>query len=289
LEVLDFFAAHPSDSANLSELSRTLEISPASLLAILQSLTDAGYLIRHTRRKTYRLGPKSIAVGHAALTAHPVVDWARSEMPELAKSVNAEVVATSAAGEFIIVLATAGRPRLTAPSLRVGQQIPFIPPIGPVFLAWADEAEVEAWQQRLLQTQTRPSASHLHAALAATRRRGYSVGLATPEMDELGRSMQRLADRPKDIAARAAAAEWVSELGDVYELVDPDPGVVYPVANIAAPVFGSAGEVTLALTVDGLGPLDADEISAVAGRITGLTRLLTKRSGGREPDDYRAQ
>ena len=286
LEVLDFFAAHPNDSFNLSELSRTLEISAASLLAILQSLTDSGYLTRHARHKTYRLGPKAIAIGHAALDAHPVVDWARNEMPDLAKDLGAEVVATTAAGEFIIVLATVGRPRLEATNLRVGQQIPFIPPIGLVFLAWADEPEIRGWEERLLSTHHRPSASHLQGGLAATRHRGYSVGLATPERAALGRSLRRLADRPKDVEERDAVAKMVSELGDVYELLDVDPGVVYPVANIAAPVFGPAGDVVLALTVDGLGPLDAGGIASCAERITGMTRLLTKRNGGREPDSY---
>jgi DNA-binding IclR family transcriptional regulator len=57
IATLNFFAAHPGDVFTLSELSAALGVNMASLLAILQGLTDAGYVVRHARHKTYALGP----------------------------------------------------------------------------------------------------------------------------------------------------------------------------------------------------------------------------------------
>ena len=52
--VLNFLAAHPDESFTLSELSRRLDLNKATCHALLMTLTQAGYLLRHPTRRSPR-------------------------------------------------------------------------------------------------------------------------------------------------------------------------------------------------------------------------------------------
>jgi DNA-binding IclR family transcriptional regulator len=47
LAALDWVVGHPGESFTLSELSRAIGVNVPSLMSVLKSLTDAGYLVRH--------------------------------------------------------------------------------------------------------------------------------------------------------------------------------------------------------------------------------------------------
>ena len=81
--------------------------------ALLGALTDAGYLARHPRLRTYTLGPAVVALGTAALETHPAIDLARDAARGLARETGLEVAVTSVAGDHIIFLARAGDPSPT--------------------------------------------------------------------------------------------------------------------------------------------------------------------------------
>jgi DNA-binding IclR family transcriptional regulator len=206
-------------------------------------------------------------------------------MQSLARELRTEVLATVAMGERITVLATEGRPRPQATQLRVGQRIPLMPPIGTVFVAWAGDLEIEAWEQALGPGVASTMYRHLRDALAAVRVRGFSVGLVSEAYEQLAEALHHLADRPKDPEIRSALAKLVADLGDTWLLgeTDIDPRRTYDVANISAPVFDSTGTVALALTADLLGRFKGEELRRSGDRLIGSTRLLTKRFGGREP------
>ncbi|WP_158574102.1 IclR family transcriptional regulator [Streptomyces triticagri] len=168
LAVLDRFAAHPEQSYSLSESSQALDINLASLLSVLQSLTDAGHLVRHPRRKTYGLGMSLVAAGHAALTRHRVVDRARHELRLLAAESGAAYVVSAVAGDSIVVLAVEGRVSVRTPEVWAAQRLPLLPPLGQVFLAWSGPAEIRGWLDR-----TTPGArlpAHLDTAMAVSRK-----------------------------------------------------------------------------------------------------------------------
>ncbi|HSS08306.1 MAG TPA: helix-turn-helix domain-containing protein [Acidimicrobiales bacterium] len=277
VEILDFFAAHPTEAFTLSELSKSLDINLASALSVLQALTDAGYLSRHPRRKTYALGPSLVALGSAALTRHRVVDLARGEMRVLARQLSTEVVASIAIGDHITVLATQARPGRRSDSPRVGQRLPLIPPIGQAFMAWGPASAVAAWRSRLGAVAWR---DHLDRALEVVRARGYSVSVDSETRVRLGEAVKQLADRPKDRALQDAIAELVTELAGNYELLDIDDQQTYAVSTIVAPVFGPSGEVVLGLTLNISGPLRGDQVVDHADRLTQVTQALTTATGG---------
>ena len=69
--ILDFLAARPKRAYGLSELARSLGINKATCLTVLGSLVQAGYLLQDPDRKTYTLGPSSLALGNAASPGSP--------------------------------------------------------------------------------------------------------------------------------------------------------------------------------------------------------------------------
>ncbi|MDQ1374283.1 MAG: hypothetical protein QOJ09_1621, partial [Actinomycetota bacterium] len=81
--VLDFLAAHPGEGFTLSELARRLDLNKATAHALLATLTDAGYLLRHPTRLTFQLGPALIALGASAQGQFEAADFAREEMRAL--------------------------------------------------------------------------------------------------------------------------------------------------------------------------------------------------------------
>src|SRR5690349_23879600 len=83
IAILDFLAAHPHDRFGVSELARRLGLSKPTCLGIVTTLTEAGYLVRDSRDKTYRLGPSLITLGHKAQESMRVSPAAREELRRL--------------------------------------------------------------------------------------------------------------------------------------------------------------------------------------------------------------
>ncbi len=284
IEILNFLAAHPGRSFTLSELSKSLDINMASTLSVLQALVDAGYLIRHPRHKTYSLGPALVAVGHSALAQHQVIDAAREEMRVLASESGTECIASVVVGDEIVIVATVGRPRASAADIRVGQRLPFNPPLGRVFIAWSGTEEEDSWLSRYGRQPSAAELMHLQQALASVRERGYSIGLDTEPRVRLGRALEVLADTPADEQIKHSLPGLVAGLRGDYELIETDPSRRYRVSSIAAPVFGESGEVVLALTLNGFDePLDGAEVTAQASRLRATARMVTKATHGAVP------
>ncbi|MFI6983111.1 IclR family transcriptional regulator [Embleya sp. NPDC050154] len=286
VEILNFFAAHPGDAYTLSELHSALGINLASALSVLQALEDAGYLVRHPRRKTYELGPALVALGDAALRGNRAVDLARAEMRGLADEFATELIASVAVGDEIVILAVEGRPQLASADVRVGQRLRMVPPLGQVFHAWSAPAEVDAWLDRLDERVRGTARVHLPPTLAAVRERGYSITLDSPTRTRIGGTLERMAEHPREAALlRDRLAELAAALGEEeYELIAVDPDTVYDISTLVAPVFDAAGRVAVALTLNGLKGVTGRQVMAHGERLGSVARLVTRRSGGRVPE-----
>ncbi len=241
--ILNFLAAHPTDSFTLSDLASRLEINLASMHALLASLLDAGYVTRHPRLRTFTLGPTVVALGTAALEAQPVIDMARDAARDLARGTGLEVTLTAPAGDHIVFLVRAGDPSPRGVSALVGQRVPLLPPVGSVFVAWGD---ANGWLSR-----ARNPAS-LEAVLAAVRHRGFSVGLDAPARRGLNVALHDLSLHPTQDDLRDSLNSYVTDLETgTYQPAEISPSLLYDVSHIAAPIFGSDGQVVLALTLIG--------------------------------------
>lgn len=278
IAVLNFLAAHPAEEFTLSDLAGRLGINVASAHALLGVLADAGYVVRHPRLRTFALGPSVVALGSAALERHAAIDLARDAARDLARQVELEVAVTAPAGDEIVFLARAGEEQARGIPVHVGQRVPLVPPLGSVFVAWGEDLR-DAWLARAADV------DGLRAVLDGVRRRGYSIALEHDARKGLADALDHLADTPVDTGLRGAVEELVADLGGrEYQVGELERDRTYDVSMIAAPVFGTSGEVVLALTLVGFAAdLPADRIAAYGERVRDVGLVVTKRSGGRVP------
>src|SRR5262245_50342239 len=89
----------------MSEIVEATKINVASCHAVLNALTRSGYLTK-TAKRAYVLGPALVAVGQAALKAHPLVDRAQRAAEELFEELRIAVFLTTLVGDDILVLSS---------------------------------------------------------------------------------------------------------------------------------------------------------------------------------------
>jgi flavin reductase (DIM6/NTAB) family NADH-FMN oxidoreductase RutF len=103
-----------------------------------------------------------------------LVDVVKPVMENLADRLQSEVTVITRVERELIVIATVGRAATAVVPTRVGQRVPFMPPLGGVHAAWSDAPSQDAWLARgdgIL------DAAEHREILELIRERGYSFGL----------------------------------------------------------------------------------------------------------------
>lgn len=283
--VLNFLAAHPDESFSLSELARRLDLNKATCHALLMTLTEAGYLLRHPTRMTYMLGPALVAIGGAAQGQFQAVDFAREEMRALAEETSLECIASTVVGDEIVILSRSGASLPFGASVALGQRLPLVPPLGSVFMAWAAPEDIDGWLQRQHSWASEEQLDRYQAALTAVRRRGYAVSLSADARLQVGQALASLGDEGRTQPVRGMLERLLDELSrEDYFLIEVEPGAEYRVNTMGAPVFGPTGSVELGLFLVGFrGVLRGEEVMEHGERLAQATRNVTKAIHGEEP------
>jgi len=275
IAILNHLAARPEQRFTLSEIARELNLNKATLHAMLNALTDAGYLVRDDATKTYGLGPALVALGRAALQASPATALAEPEMEGLAAETGLDVVASAAIHDEIVILARAGTPRPFGVNVQPGQRLPMRPPLGTVFVAWSGPTAIDRWLAIGGTKVSKADLARYRTIVQTVRARGYSVGL---EAGSLARRLKGT-DHPRSLEEGVRGVR-VEE----YALLDLDEAESYRLNHIGAPVFGHDGEVTIALFLIGFtGPILAEQVDALAARLCDAAARVTDKIGGRAP------
>ena len=195
-EILDFLSRTPGQPQSLSEVARRTGISKATCHALLLGLVEGGLVARHDASRHYGLGPVLIPLGEAAAEDHDLTDRARPEMARLAEALLLPVLAAVEAGSRLVVVATTPSPRPFSVSLPPGQAVPFVPPLGAAYVAWASTEAVDAWMARSPEPLTDDERSHVLAGLALVRELGFGVTLDNRVRAELGDTIAALVQHP---------------------------------------------------------------------------------------------
>lgn len=248
--VLELMAGHPDQRFTLSEVARRCGLNKATAHALLSSLSERGVLLRHPEDKRYSLGPRLIAFGEAARRGYTAVDFAPPALDRLAAETGLWARAWRPANDHRVCVGSAGAPaesdrsdRADRPD-RAGQGwVPLVPPLGAVFMAWSDGPTVEAWLARAGSVEAVGPAVE---ALPDIRAQGVAVTLNSPAWHVLVGAGDGATGR-QDAAARRALLRELSRRSLLVPAIDDS--AAYRPADIAAPVFGSAGEVVLSLSV----------------------------------------
>jgi DNA-binding IclR family transcriptional regulator len=209
-------------------------------------------------------------------------------MRSLADDLGVQCTASAVFGTEIVILARSGDVPPFIATVRVGDRLPYVPPLGTVFVAWSSTEEIDAWLRRVGPSATDVELARYRRAVETVRRRGYSLGLEADARVRLGRALAE-----HEPAVTPQILGLIEDLGhEEYILLELEHSASYRLSMVAAPVFGVDGSVALALTLIGFAdPLGAAQLTRYAERLVEATRRVTAAIHGREPrvaDDGRA-
>jgi DNA-binding IclR family transcriptional regulator len=278
---MTFLADNAGESFTLSELSRNLEITKATVHSMVGALAQAGW-IAVDHRKRYRLGPGLVAIASSeAGTRRAALAAAREPMRDLAMAYDVRVVASAAIGGDVVILAAEGHESPLGVAAEVGYRVPMVPPLGIVFLAWADPVAQQSW----LAGGNGHAGQYLEV-LEAVRRRGFSVTHQIDTRQRLVRALTDLATMPGR-NARHMVADLLVELERAEEeraVVEIHPDDRFEEGLVTAPVFDAEENVVLALGLIGIRwPLTGAEILECGERLVDAARSVTEAINGSLP------
>jgi DNA-binding IclR family transcriptional regulator len=295
--VLELMAGHPDQRFTLSEVARRCVLNKATAHALLSALSERGVLLRHPEDKRYSLGPRLIAFGEAARHGYTAVDFAPPALDRLAAATGLWARAWRPANDHLVCVGSAGEPADVAHTARVGPgdrveragrsdragpgRVPLVPPLGAVFMAWSDGPTVEAW---LARAGTVEAVGPAVEALPDIRAQGVAVTLTSPAWQALVGGGDGAKDAGRhDPGARRALLREVSRQSLLVPAIDES--AAYRPADIAAPVFGSDGEVVLSLSVtcSDDGEVPGAELRALARQVSVVADSLTATVRGVRP------
>jgi DNA-binding IclR family transcriptional regulator len=209
--LLKALAAAPEPALPLSEIARRVDLNRASCQTLLLALVAEGLVTRAEPGPTYRLGPGLIHLGDAARSSLDVTELASPHLDALHQRFGATSMAGVPSGGEIVVTAVRAAPHPFGLTVVTGGRTPLWAPIGPIYLAWASTADVDAWIDRADPPLGRTRAAGARRALAQIRARGYSVTIRGPRRANGALDLEELVDERHDDAVRVvgiSAAAW---------------------------------------------------------------------------------
>jgi flavin reductase (DIM6/NTAB) family NADH-FMN oxidoreductase RutF/DNA-binding IclR family transcriptional regulator len=170
-------------------------------------------------------------------------DAARPEMEALAEEMEVECVSSAVVNDDMVLIANAGSPGSQELPTRVGQRIPFLPPLGTAFVAWATEPAREAWLAKAPPDQR----EELEHTLDEVRKAGYSVGRGASWHREVGTVLAR-SKGPMTPETTGEISRLITSLPADYEspAAPAGPGEI---RSVSVPVTGPDGTTVLVLTL----------------------------------------
>jgi len=264
--------------ATMTEIATALAVNQASCVHMLAALTAAGFLLREPDRR-YHLGPALARPGQLAAERYPVLAVAREEMAALSSRFDLACFAFEADDEHARLVHYTWPAIQSPPAVRLGETVPLTPPLGMVFVAWADEARFADWLTLATNTDAE-IAAHYRAQRRAIGQLGFVVETAPPETRQaaLAKVMVDRASPRRDgelhrLLAGAGDPDFVvTDLDDVRPLA---------VTGIAAPVFDADGRVVLSLNlVTFPEPLTSSDVTEIGVAVRLAADRVTAATGG---------
>ncbi|WP_059016664.1 helix-turn-helix domain-containing protein [Mycobacterium sp. M26] len=279
--ILDFLAKHPHEQFGLSQLARKLELSKPTVLGIVTTLAESGYLVRDPKDKTYRLGPSLITLGHIAQESLRVNPAARAELNRLSHAFNTTAALAGVVDDRITLLELVGPPGSDV-GVRVGQSYPFAPPVGLMFVLWDDDA-LRAWLAKTPTIPLRTDSERLDRVVAECRSSGYLVERLTPAGRRLYALMAGMSSTLPD-ELRALLGELISDIGERVHLAgDAGPRQRHDVSVISAPVYDHHHRQAMTVSLQIGRALTDAEIAKHAKGLVATADSLTAQLGGSKP------
>jgi flavin reductase (DIM6/NTAB) family NADH-FMN oxidoreductase RutF/DNA-binding IclR family transcriptional regulator len=194
------------------------------------------------------------------------VDLVRPHMERIAGELRTECTAISLVGGELVLIAAAGRAPTADSPTRVGQRVPFAPPLGAVFAAWGDDDRLRHWISSLGRNADPDEAAACRRMVEVIQARGYALAVGHQDSASLEEASTQLSERKPRISRADfdAALERVRRSYNPPELQETGNEFRY----ISAPVFGKDDGVALTLTLWGpAGRCDRATVESYAQRL----------------------
>ncbi len=260
IAVMQLLARDPERARSLTHIARTLQISPATTHAILNTLTVHRWVVRDNHTNSYCWGP---AMGTLAKTAGD--RHLRVYLRELHGETGVQVFVARRESATLTVVDSVGD-SFTAPQLRAGFRLPLVAPFGRDYVAWASENLQNIWLEGI----SEPSSAlreRLAAVLDEIRRRGFVIERLSREYVRVYSALRALAENGEADAITTRLAGAFADL----TLVDYLPGELKrkanPIATVSAPVKDRDGVVTMSVTAAPLAELSKTELEALSEQV----------------------
>ncbi len=265
----------------LSEIARDLDLSVSTCQAVLNSLTDGGFVVRSSHHRTYVLGPALIRLGQAARSITPTSGVVEAELQSLHAKLGLGCTAFAAVNDQLVLISRAGPSEAFPVRSMAAGPFPLVAPFGATIMACRSSREIEAW---LAGAQDLDHALHLRQLLDTIRSVGFSVSVSTsstrvafPQFDRLLHDLERevhserLVREVLSLLALSGSRGYLEE-----ELAGGDP---LSVTLITAPalVGGSALEVHVHVYRS---DIPADEVREIGGVLLGTCRSIASQISG---------
>ncbi len=181
----------------------------------------------------------------------------RGVMEELARQSDSEVSAMLRDGDQIVLAAAAGRSTAAAVPTRVGQRLPFGPPMGSLDAAFGGPEAEEEWLSAPAGN-SRPREENA-ATLERVRNRGYAIAFGHDAHGSVERITAQLARRDPSVTIETLQ-DALREFDQSYNR-DIEPGESVELRYINAPVFLPDGSLAFGLTLWGPpGSVDGSQV-----------------------------
>ena len=289
--VVDLLANRP-DGMTLSEIARRLGLSPVTMHPMLASLLRAGWIVRHPTRKTYRLGPALAMIGQTAAAGFSAIDVCHPVLAALQQELRLSALAVAPGEEQGLVVDLVHDPADAERGVRIGDPVPFQPPLGFSYMAWQDAKTVARWIAR---GGNDPEIERRYRhILDVTRERGYSVDIVVPPQAQLGRLLTQIdpvvLERASTDAShgevRDAIERYAATLAAdaAYGPAELDPDGTYLFDTVSAPVFDHRAEVALIVGLRGFREsVTGLEAEKIGQRLVDACAEITTAIGGTRP------
>lgn len=211
----------------------------------------SGYPLLFFRGGYGSFQPLSLAARELDLVGHMrLVDLVRPHMDALAARFDTEVGASALVGNELVLTATAGRVLGAVTQTRVGQRIPFAPPLGSVFAAWGGQELEERWIGLAPSSLSAEERDEHVRTPGLVRERGFAIALGHAEVAKVEANWSLLNDGDPTIER----GHLMDELRGVSRQFNPlefECDGMVDLRSVAGPIFAADGSIALSLSLWG--------------------------------------
>jgi len=181
LRVLECFTT-AAPEMTLTQLSRELDMPKSTLLNLIRTLEESGYLYRVRQSQNYRLGYKIMELGYSMRSAFPVVQFALPLMEELQLATGEFVYLTTHINGRVLYLECVYPQKRTVGYSITGKTLPMhCTGCGKAMLSSFSDKQIEwiidTWGLERKTLNTITEREQLLGELEAIRSRGYALDL----------------------------------------------------------------------------------------------------------------